>query len=224
MKDFIGSGSSRNVFYVGIKKILLDGKEVEVPVCVKESKKSNYDTADFCFGEAQNKNESNNELDKFRILTKTGVNSYTTNNDGILTPVFDFVNGSLSTLSITPYISGNTTTQLENDDVFDCLLKTIDVHNISLVDLHDIFIDVEINKKTPHKIKNKYLINKHPLIKNVSNLILKGLVCGYDITDSNWGYYKHPLTGKEKILLLDYGMTSSLMEKMSNNKYRIARS
>lgn len=221
----IGSGTSRKVYYNGVKNIILDGIEVSIPTCKKvaaSSKFDNYHTGDI-FGIQQNNNESDSRFDKHRVFLKIGHSEYITNKIGIFTNIFDGDCNEIIANMVTPFIT-NDDNQYISDDMMNIILKTEHIHNITFNDLYESLIELEIYKTdSTYNIskQSKTILTKHHLGVELSKFIIDDCISGYDLVDSNWGIFTHPITGKMSPIILDYGMSKLTLDKMKDVKYKM---
>lgn len=219
-----GKGSSRSYFKLKTpKKIILDGQEVSIPHGVKISRPNNLDSfhTNESFGKTQNKNEASSQYSPHAVIvphpSKEG--EFITNPHGVLAPVFSHnKTGSwLEMGHVTPMSekSHDERYKLMHDDDFP---NTTHDNVITAINHFE-----ALKQNSNHEIHPYYkqILRKHKLAKGISYLVAHTDLCGYDLPESNWGVWKHPITGKEHPVVLDYGGSTELLKNY--NTARINR-
>lgn len=211
-----GTGSSRHYWEMPNKHtITLDGKKTDIRHGLKMAVKSHLD--DFhdgeMLGKQQNKEESHEKYENFRVINKEKDGSYKTNNNGVLAPIFDKDKkgnwmhvGHVSTYSTDPkgfedHIKQTTPPDFKHkkpdlDDIIIALKDHEDKHHSDLYTMSD---------------RNKEIVEKHPFAKKLAHLIDTTGITSHDLHSKNLGMFHHPITGEKMPVVLDYGATKDLL-------------
>ena len=214
-------GSSRAVYlHKDSNDATIDGVKTKIPSVSKIAFASKLD--DFrpdkpLLGELQNKAESDDELAKHAVLHKTGHDTYNYNPDGVLAPVLSKHEGH-------HWLEMGEAHDVSDDKIKE-LTKTKDFpHGLT----HDhIYNAVVADHKASIGRPNAFdgvdqKIYHHPLVKNLVNFMNESHASPFDFSKSNMGVWKHPVSGKEHIVLRDYGATHALINEyaQAQKKYR----
>lgn len=131
-------------------------------------------------------------------------NSYVTNENGVLAPVLNKgKNGS--------WLEVAHVDKIDEDDNNEKLSKLLS-HNGKNFSWNDIRTHLKMKYLDKHYIGNSELEN-HPLVKKFKNLMDKTDISPFDFTEKNIGIWKHPITKKEHVVLLDYGASKKLLNQ-----------
>lgn len=207
-------GSSRAVWFPKQhKKIVIDGQEAHIPTAVKVAFKGQLDhyTGDSkLLGEYQNENESSYFPQRHYAVLRPSDNhdgSYETNEDGVLAPVLD------------SHDDGHWL-EMAKADKFDHkrfreATKTPEMpKGMTFKDFSSVLLDEHEASKGKDKYHTKTMpqehyekVLDHPFTQSVINFCNDTQTHPYDIGGNprNLGIMKHPITGKDHPVIVDYG-------------------
>ncbi len=217
-------GSSRVVYFPKeYRELNLDGQTVKMPIAVKIAFPGVLDkyrkNGEPLLGELQNENEGSHFANqKYGVIYEDGENNYKTNKDGILAPV-------TKTHEKGHWLEMAKVDSLKESD-FKRLTKTPEFpKGIS----HHEFIKALINehyaargKRAVYHVDEK--IHNHPLVEQFKNYIFDTGSNPHDYDKRNMGIFKHPITGKEHIVLRDFGADDNVLNQYGVLRQRIGQS
>lgn len=212
-------GSSRAVFFPrDQKKIKLDGKDVTTPSVVKiafPSKLDKYTGDSQLLGEHQNQVESDYFAHRrYGVIHENEHGGWDSNDEGILPPHFghheDYHHLEMGRVS--PITAKGFREATKHKD----FPKGI---------THTEFLDaVKHNWLSAHGHRNYSSIpesriqelQEHPLVQNVTNFIGDTDNSPDDMVKRNMGLWKHPVTGKNHVVLSDFGGSNKILRLYTN--------
>jgi hypothetical protein len=217
----IKKGSTRLVYFpINSRKIILDGIEVKIDTVLKIVKSHTLEiNSDECFlGKFQNKIECQLNDSKYSLFLKNTDGSYTTNYNGILTPIIahnpDYFWEEMIRvfpMTIRDFCLENTTENypagLYFPDAALCMHKWF-CSSDGKGGIYPKFISDE-----------KYdIIMNHPWIKLYISLLIDKKLMPQEFTLENLGYIIHPISGKKIIVISDYGCTEEYMQYLQEKQ------
>lgn len=210
-------GSSRAVWFPKEpKKITIDGQHTTIPTAVKVAFKGqldHYTGDDKLLGEQQNENESSYFHQQHYAVLKPSENhggTYETREDGVLAPVLD------------SHDEGHWL-EMAKADKFDHkrfreATKTDDMpKGMTFKDFSNVVLDEHELSKGKSKFRTKTMppehydkVLEHPFTQSVMGFCSDTQTHPTDIAGNprNMGIFKHPITGKDHPVILDYGFNS----------------
>lgn len=204
-------GSTRIVYFpVNKKRIIIDGVETLVDTVLKVAKPHTIERyTDRCdLGIFQNKTEMSDIHSKYGILVKNQDETYTTNPNGILSPILnqDARGNWIEMLRLepmTPYHFNGLTANQEYPAglSFDNAMKTAQKYYSNLAKLEGISHPDYIEEGLYQNIK------QHPWMKLYLSWMEVNDMSPFDFVTKNLGYFSHPLTTEKTIGICDYGFS-----------------
>lgn len=215
-----GKGSSRRYYKFHTKKnIKIDGINTSIEHGIKIPVISNldyYHDGDL-FGKQQNKIESDSKLDKFRVLKKTK-DGYTTNVNGVLSPVLSSnKNGKwVETVDVIPLEHSKYTRNesIAANNRMKNALSTSEFPNMSWEKIRsslNSFNKLKHNNDHVLTDDQKNIVKNHPVGRVLADLLTHTNISVDDLSSENVGIWKHPITGKDHPVILDYGASKKLL-------------
>ena len=217
-------GSSRAIFFpTENKKITLDGKSTALPTVIKLAYTNDNDMfndSGKLLGQHQNQSESHtlNRM-RFGVLKKEG-NSYTTNPNGILSPVFETSkNHSWLEMARTKPLSNEQFTNLTKNSKYP--------EGITHKQLYDV-VNTEYKRQVENRESNlsgmssneyKHVLN-HPLTKKVLNTAIGAKLHPSDLRLENFGEWEHPVTNEKSPVIIDYGYTDKIADLYADSRIK----
>jgi hypothetical protein len=208
----VKTGSTRLVYFpVNKRKILLDGIETEIETVLKVGKphKLEMHTNACELGACQNKIECQLSNSNYSVFIKNSDGSYTTNYDGILTPILQY-DADFNWLEMVKVINPMTVPIFNKFTGGEGFPAGLFFDNVKL-SLHRHYGN--LTRKEGEQVgqlisDEKYnLVIKHPWVKTYISFMEKLLIIPYDFNLRNLGYIIHPITKKEIMVICDYGYT-----------------
>lgn len=204
-------GNRAYVQHPNDKPIILDGVSTKIKLGTKiASVKRPTDKHDY--GVLQNIAETDEKFKPYYIIQHTGYSKFTHNPNGILATVLKkskdgVYHEMLHATPLNEYID-------RNNKIFEHLTKHKDYPNgIGFNELMQNISNQYNNSFKSHQVKLNDHILEHPLAKQLTHLIASTNAHPEDFSyDFNWGVWKHPVTGKEHPVIIDYGLTKQIMK------------
>lgn len=199
-------GSSRAVYFPKEEKsISIDGVKTSMPTAVKiafSGVLDKYRSGEPMLGELQNSKESGYHNDHFSVLRREGDSkNHIYNEDGVLAPVVDHSNDD-SWLEMGK-VSPLTTSKFKQLTKTDDMPKGMNFNDFQrhLVNEHE-----QSRGRRPYwSVDDEERVSNHPLTENVKNFMFDTGTDPRDLHKGNLGIWKHPITGKEHVVISDYG-------------------
>jgi len=217
---FHGRGSSRNYYkFDSPKKIKIDGADTKIEHGVKIPVVSNLDYyhSGELLGKQQTKTETSKDLDKYRTLIKTK-DGYQSNDNGVLAPTFlHHKDGKWVEMAhVEPLHKSNYSTSKhhEMDTRFNKVIRHDDFPDITWDKIRSSLKNLEHAKHNNTSVtpEDHHILNNHPVAKNFSDLISNTSISSHDLTPDNIGLWKHPITKKDHVVILDYGGSKKILK------------
>lgn len=199
-------GSSRAVYFPKEEKsISIDGVKTTMPTAVKiafSGRLDKYRSGEPMLGELQNSKESDYHKGYWAVLKKDGDSkNHIYNEDGVLAPVVDHANddswlemGKVSPLTTSKF------KQLTKTDDMPKGMNFNDFHH-HLVNEHE----QSRGRRPCLGVEDEERVSNHPLTEKVKNFMFDTGNDPRDLHKGNLGIWKHPITGKEHVVISDYG-------------------
>lgn len=225
-------GSSRAVYFPKDgHKMVLDGHQTEMPTALKIAFPGHLDKyrepGERLLGEHQNEIENDHfTRNHFGMLRQTTQGHYQTNEHGVFVPVVDnheehhwSLHGRVGKLGSGDF---NRLTKTEgypkgisHKDFYDAVnLHHSEAHGTKTYEGSD---------EAKARVAHLRHVQSHPFVENVTDAMFTTGMHPGDLTKANMGVWKHPVTGKEHLVISDYGFGGDVPKEYQKRRTREAR-